>query len=539
MTQTRTAKGYRTRQRLLEAALGLFAEQGYDATTIRDIADAVGCSLGLAYRYFARKSDFVIALYERIASELERELADLAPGPIAARFRTVMQAKLTLVEPHRNTLGGLLAGMLDPNDPVSVLGSDTSVIRARVTAVFGGVVVGADDAPNDEVGAQLIRQLYALHLFVMLLWTQDGSDQQKTTKQAVDGLSELLGSLLPLLGETGPLASLVPLARVDEIFSAFIPPVSQDSLAGVADAILDRVFARRRLLETDHEPCPTCRAVQRPVVERFLEAGAPIHFVLPAFPAKSPNPHATLGPLPDLGEELALTALQDLCDEITQIYPPGARVTLCSDGRVFADIVGITDKNVSDYSDGIKRLLTELGTDAIDTFGLDDVLGDKGSDYPAARAHLDAHYADSLESVRARASERPSEKALFNGMHRFVFEDLVGTRPGESRTQLRREAKEVAYQVIQRSHAWSRVVAECFPAALRLSIHPQPAHGTKIGITLTRAVDNWITPWHGVIVLDDDGYLLMKRDAAEKAGATLVERRGRASHYELPSGRVA
>src|ERR671920_2372972 len=50
-----TPKALRTRERILEAALRLFAERGYEATTMRDVAREAGASLGLAYRYFASK----------------------------------------------------------------------------------------------------------------------------------------------------------------------------------------------------------------------------------------------------------------------------------------------------------------------------------------------------------------------------------------------------------------------------------------------------------------------------------------------------
>src|SRR5438067_13611060 len=69
-----TPKGQRTRALILDSALALFAEKGYAATTMRDIAGRAGCSLGLAYRYYARKEDLILAFYERWALELEEEV---------------------------------------------------------------------------------------------------------------------------------------------------------------------------------------------------------------------------------------------------------------------------------------------------------------------------------------------------------------------------------------------------------------------------------------------------------------------------------
>lgn len=61
-----TSKGERTREHILDTALRLFSEQGYEQTTMRGIAAAAETSLGLAYRYFTSKEDLVLALYERL-----------------------------------------------------------------------------------------------------------------------------------------------------------------------------------------------------------------------------------------------------------------------------------------------------------------------------------------------------------------------------------------------------------------------------------------------------------------------------------------
>jgi hypothetical protein len=73
-----------------------------------------------------------------------------------------------------------------------------------------------------------------------------------------------------------------------------------------------------------------------PFVESYVKANEPVRMVLPAFPFKSPNRvDKTLGSLPDLGEELALQHLNGLCESIKEIYEPGAKVTITSDGLVY------------------------------------------------------------------------------------------------------------------------------------------------------------------------------------------------------------
>jgi hypothetical protein len=72
------------------------------------------------------------------------------------------------------------------------------------------------------------------------------------------------------------------------------------------------------------------------IVESQIESREAVRLILPAFPSKSPNKlDKVLGPLPDMGEELALAHLNGLCHNIADIYEPGATVTILSDGLVY------------------------------------------------------------------------------------------------------------------------------------------------------------------------------------------------------------
>jgi L-tyrosine isonitrile synthase len=96
-------------------------------------------------------------------------------------------------------------------------------------------------------------------------------------------------------------------------------------------------------------PCLNCTAVHRRRVESFVAAYEPVDFVLPAFPGKSPNRAKVLGSTPDMAEQLSLHFLQSLCDRVQERYAPGARMIICSDGRVFSDLVRIPDADITRY----------------------------------------------------------------------------------------------------------------------------------------------------------------------------------------------
>ena len=65
-----------TRQRVLDAAAGVFADQGYDGARVAEIARAAGLSVGAIYNHYGSKADLLAAVVERdSAEELGRLLA--------------------------------------------------------------------------------------------------------------------------------------------------------------------------------------------------------------------------------------------------------------------------------------------------------------------------------------------------------------------------------------------------------------------------------------------------------------------------------
>lgn len=273
-------------------------------------------------------------------------------------------------------------------------------------------------------------------------------------------------------------------------------------------------------------------ALHQARLRAFIERELPIHLVLPAFPAKSANPEKTLGTLPDFGEVLALRRLEAMCRDIAAAWTPGARLTICSDGRVFSDLVQVSDEAVTAYGRAIRRIIAEEGLEHLDSFGLDDAMPGHGG-FDQLRRMLVVEHGDSLAQVRERCRRDEAGQALFNGIHRFLFEDLAALRPELSRTQLRRWSKELAYETIQRSNAWSRLVESRFPDAVRLSIHPQPLGSEKIGVRLVPSANIWRTPWHSAALFDGRGFTLVRRSEAEAMKAAVVHAEGKYPCFSL------
>ena len=72
-------RGLRTQQRILDAALQVFGEQGYERTTIERIGQVAGCSRVSFYQYFSGKEDVFRHLAAQVARQLRASTEALEP----------------------------------------------------------------------------------------------------------------------------------------------------------------------------------------------------------------------------------------------------------------------------------------------------------------------------------------------------------------------------------------------------------------------------------------------------------------------------
>lgn len=311
---------------------------------------------------------------------------------------------------------------------------------------------------------------------------------------------------------------------------------NDEDVLGTARQILALIFLRRRLLPGEAEADVDEEREYAGHLERivsFVENQAPVAMILPAFPVKSPNRKKTLGHLPDFAEEYAFRQLAALCDEIKAVYEPGAVVRICSDGRVFSDLLRICDDEVSAYGNYLRDSAHRNHPGKFQFFNLDEVFTQM-SCFETMRENLMVGYGEPLIDLVRRTKSETEAKSMYRGITKFIFEDFSGLDEfsGQANNAIQKAAKQVSYRVIQRSNAWSRLLKEWFPEAVRLSIHPQFRVSEKIGISLGERDNCWVTPWHSVAVVDGSDVTFMKRAEAEEDPAVMLAYRGgRPSHF--------
>lgn len=89
MPRTTDGDGAPVPQRLLAAATRLFADRGYDRTSVQEIVEAAGVTKGALYHYFGSKEDLLQEVYSRLLRVQQERLDAFADagGPVEVRLR--------------------------------------------------------------------------------------------------------------------------------------------------------------------------------------------------------------------------------------------------------------------------------------------------------------------------------------------------------------------------------------------------------------------------------------------------------------------
>lgn len=173
------------------------SKQGYEATTLRDVAKEAGVSVGLLYRYFPSKLAIVLALYGEMSAECVRRSQQIPHGKWRDRFVFALKMSLQVIKPHRTTFQALIPGILG-NHEEGLFAQSAAASRLPVQKVFQEAVMGATDAPTHDLAEALGRLLYLAHLAVLLWWLLDRSSNQRAT----DALISLIQQTLPSVSLT-------------------------------------------------------------------------------------------------------------------------------------------------------------------------------------------------------------------------------------------------------------------------------------------------------------------------------------------------
>ncbi len=195
-----TPKGEQTRARILETALRLFRERGYEKTTMRLVAQEAGISLGNAYYYFESKELLIQAFYAwthqehleacRGLLEREREFQKRLVGVIRAKINTSM--------PYHRFSRLLFKAAADPHSPLNPFSRQSGLVRRQAVDLFVEVVEGSTKPPADPLRERLPQLLWLYEMGIVLFWIHDDSPGCDRTYRLIERTCELIGRLVSL-----------------------------------------------------------------------------------------------------------------------------------------------------------------------------------------------------------------------------------------------------------------------------------------------------------------------------------------------------
>ena len=183
-----------TRERILSAALTLFAENGYDGTSVEEIAKTVGIKAPSLYKHYKGKEDILNALidaaetryeasfgsennigkipesreeFERVTMEkirftmLDPMIGKVRRFLVQEQFRNERLAEITTrhqVEGIRHMYTNILAGMMDAG---IIVKDDPELLAMELTAPASLLISQADRQPQcaDETLEKIERHL--------------------------------------------------------------------------------------------------------------------------------------------------------------------------------------------------------------------------------------------------------------------------------------------------------------------------------------------------------------------------------------------
>ena len=182
------------RSEVLDAAVALFIRKGYDATSIEDIAKALGVTKSAIYHHVASKEQLLADALDDAMDELDAivQAATKAEGPAAQRLRDVVRRSVEVLVAHQPAVTLLLRVHGNSETELAALAR-----RRRIDRRLAGLVREAveEGALRGDLDPDLVSRLMFGMVNSLVEWYRD--DGPISTEQlaatlaalAVDGLA--------------------------------------------------------------------------------------------------------------------------------------------------------------------------------------------------------------------------------------------------------------------------------------------------------------------------------------------------------------
>ena len=195
-----TPRAEQTRAAIVEAALRLFRQNGYEAATMRAIAREAGVSTGNAYYYFGSKEELIQEFYLRNHVEHAaacRGMLD-TEHEFASRLRGTLRALIQVLDPYHSFAATFYKHAAEPTSPLSPFSKESSAARDASIALYREVADGSSARIDRELRTELPELLWLYSLGIVLFWVHDTSQGRTKTYRLIDATVPLADRLVSL-----------------------------------------------------------------------------------------------------------------------------------------------------------------------------------------------------------------------------------------------------------------------------------------------------------------------------------------------------
>jgi len=194
------SKSETTAGKILEAALALFRDQGFQAATMRGIAERAGVATGAAYYYYSSKDAIVMDFYQRACDDMQDSLRQSLAGVsnLEAGLASLIRVKFAYFASHREVLRALLRNGADPKSPLSPFSAESKPIRDLDISWFGQLIKQTRAQVPRDLAPHLPGVLWFFQMGVILFWITDDSAEQSRTQRLLPLACKVASSLVRL-----------------------------------------------------------------------------------------------------------------------------------------------------------------------------------------------------------------------------------------------------------------------------------------------------------------------------------------------------
>lgn len=168
------------RTRILDVAAALFLEQGYESTSLRQIADAAGMKAGSLYYHFDSKDDLLTAILERgievMQDAFDAAEADTADAAAYDRLHAHVRAHLSALFEHGPyTAAHVVTFRTAPSSVRDAVVPARDAYEARWTELLAGLQRSGEVQPGVGVNIARLALMGAMNSSVEWFDTERGT----------------------------------------------------------------------------------------------------------------------------------------------------------------------------------------------------------------------------------------------------------------------------------------------------------------------------------------------------------------------------